>query len=91
MSRFARPAPKSPAVPHAPVPMIPPMKNWALLRLAAAFALLTGCAVIAYAGDWPQFRGPDGQGHSSERGLPIEWSETKNIVWKQPIDGLGWS
>ena len=41
--------------------------------------------------DWPQFRGPDGQGHSSEHGLPIEWSETKNIVWKVPVPGRGWS
>ncbi len=41
--------------------------------------------------DWPQFRGPDGQGHSSERDLPLEWGEDKNIVWKVPIPGLGWS
>ena len=41
--------------------------------------------------DWPQFRGPDGQGHSSEHGLPLRWSETHNIVWKTPIPGLGWS
>lgn len=42
-------------------------------------------------GDWPDFRGPDGQGHSSERNLPLEWSETKNVAWKTPIAGLGWS
>lgn len=53
-------------------------------------AVLCG-ANIAAAADWPQFRGPDGQGHSAERGLPTEWSETDNIVWKTPIDGLGWS
>lgn len=41
--------------------------------------------------DWPQFRGPDGQGHSSARGLPIEWSESKNIAWKVPVPGRGWS
>ncbi|HEY2837900.1 MAG TPA: PQQ-binding-like beta-propeller repeat protein [Pirellulales bacterium] len=45
----------------------------------------------AAAADWPQFRGPDGQGHSTERGLPTEWSETENVAWKTPIDGLGWS
>ena len=43
------------------------------------------------AADWPQFRGPDGQGHSSEQDLPLEWSEDKNVVWKVPIPGLGWS
>lgn len=41
--------------------------------------------------EWPEFRGPDGQGHASQRGLPITWSETENIVWKAPIEGLGWS
>lgn len=41
--------------------------------------------------DWPQFRGPTGQGHSNEQGLPLEWSETTNVVWKIPIRGRGWS
>lgn len=41
--------------------------------------------------DWPQFRGLGGQGHSSEEGLPTSWSETKNIRWKVPIPGSGWS
>ena len=41
--------------------------------------------------DWPQFRGPDGQGHSDEQGLPINWSETTNLRWKVAIPGKGWS
>jgi hypothetical protein len=41
--------------------------------------------------DWPQFRGPDGQGHSSAVGLPSSWSERENIVWKTPLPGRGWS
>ncbi len=41
--------------------------------------------------DWPEFRGPDGQGHSAAKGLPLEWSDTKGIAWKQAIPGLGWS
>jgi outer membrane protein assembly factor BamB len=41
--------------------------------------------------DWPQFRGPTGQGVSDERGLPLTWSETKNVRWKTPIPGRGWS
>lgn len=41
--------------------------------------------------DWPQFRGPSGQGHSTERGLPHEWSDTKNVRWKSEIPGAGWS
>jgi outer membrane protein assembly factor BamB len=42
--------------------------------------------------DWPQFRGPTGQGHSSVKRLPLRWSEdSDNIKWKSEIKGLGWS
>jgi outer membrane protein assembly factor BamB len=41
--------------------------------------------------DWPQFRGPDGQGHSAVKNAPLTWSDTEHIAWKTPIDGLGWS
>lgn len=41
--------------------------------------------------DWPQFRGPTGQGVSEERNLPLTWSENKNIRWKVAIPGRGWS
>jgi len=53
--------------------------------------LIAGTSVLVQAEDWPQFRGPTGQGHATERGLPLEWSETKNIIWKTPVPGLGWS
>ena len=52
-------------------------------------------ALFATAGlaaeDWPQFRGPTGQGHSTETGLPVEWSEARNVAWKVPVPGTGWS
>lgn len=41
--------------------------------------------------DWPQFRGPTGQGHSAEGDLPLEWSESRSIIWKTPVPGSGWS
>lgn len=41
--------------------------------------------------DWPQFRGPDGQGHANARGLALTWSEQENISWKVEVPGLGWS
>jgi outer membrane protein assembly factor BamB len=41
--------------------------------------------------NWPQFRGPDGNGHSAARDLPLNWSETENVVWKTAIHGRGWS
>src|SRR5256885_11368078 len=52
-------------------------------------------AMLAHAGarteNWPEFRGPDGQGHATEGHLPVEWSTTKNVTWKQAIPGRGWS
>ena len=53
------------------------------------FGLLLTVAVAAQ--DWPQFRGPDGQGHSSDRGVPLEWSPTRNVAWKTAVPGRGWS
>ena len=41
--------------------------------------------------DWPQFRGPGGQGVSDEKNVPLTWSETKNVRWKTAIPGRGWS
>jgi outer membrane protein assembly factor BamB len=41
--------------------------------------------------DWFQFRGPDGEGHSTAVGLPTQWSTTQNVRWKQAIPGKGWS
>ena len=48
-------------------------------------------SLLIPAQDWPEFRGPTGQGHSDERGLPLTWSETKNVRWKAAIPGKGWS
>jgi outer membrane protein assembly factor BamB len=54
-----------------------------------ALALLATISLAAE--DWPQFRGPDGEGHSTETGLPLQWSESQNIRWKTPVTGRGWS
>ena len=56
-----------------------------------AVLILAAATITVHAEDWPQFRGPTGQGHSAERGLPLDWSETRNVVWKTPIAGVGWS
>jgi outer membrane protein assembly factor BamB len=48
-------------------------------------------ALLLPSSDWPQFRGPTGQGTSDEQGLPLNWNETTNIRWKVPIPGKGWS
>jgi outer membrane protein assembly factor BamB len=42
---------------------------------------LAGSVSIA-ADNWPQWRGPNGQGISTEKQLPTEWGPGKNIAWK---------
>ena len=62
--------------------------------LIAALLLKVGVGIAttaSAAGNWPQWRGPDGSGISAEKNLPAEWSTTKNIKWKTPIDGRGHS
>lgn len=52
---------------------------------------LMAAAGAAHAEDWPQFRGPSGQGHSVETELPLKWSGSQNVRWKVPLPGAGWS
>ena len=60
------------------------MKNLLLLN----GWLLLGSVACA---DWPQFRGPGGQGHAAARNLPIEWGETRQVRWKTMVPGSGLS
>jgi outer membrane protein assembly factor BamB len=48
-------------------------------------------ATLLALAQWPQFRGPDGNGVSTATGLPTTWSETQNVRWKTPIHGRAWS
>ncbi len=41
--------------------------------------------------EWPEWRGPNGQGISSAKGLPETWSETSGVVWKAELPGRGHS
>ncbi len=59
--------------------------------VAAVVWMIASTSASVAADDWPEFRGPTGQGHSSEAGLALEWSETDNVVWKTSVPGRGWS
>ncbi|HWN97279.1 MAG TPA: PQQ-binding-like beta-propeller repeat protein [Methylomirabilota bacterium] len=52
---------------------------WTVLLMAAA----------ARAENWPQWRGPQLDGTSAEKSVPVHWSATSNVVWKTPLPGLG--
>lgn len=66
------------------------MKLFGRNSIAFVISLLTTLALFdstVDAGNWPQWRGPDGQGISTEKNLPTVWNATKNIKWKTPISG----
>jgi len=60
-------------------------------RAMIAGLLAGSITPITQAADWPQFRGPNGSGVSTEKELPSEWNSEQNLKWKTPIPGVGWS
>ena len=58
------------------------------LRIVSAAALLLGAPHFCFAADWPDWRGPNRDGTSSEKGLPEKWSlKGENLAWKAPYGG----
>ncbi|MEX1128013.1 MAG: hypothetical protein WEB50_05570, partial [Vicinamibacterales bacterium] len=57
------------------------MRRLAPITLSLTLAL--GGAVAAE--NWPQWRGPNGQGISTETALPTEWAPDRNVAWKTPL------
>jgi outer membrane protein assembly factor BamB len=64
------------------------MRHSVILLLCCIGLIITD---VSRAEDWPRFRGPTGQGISTEKNVPVEWSLEKNVAWKTPIPGQGWS
>jgi outer membrane protein assembly factor BamB len=62
--------------------------SWFQFFCVTALIVSSRCA---QAENWPQWRGPNGDGISSEKNVPIEWSATKNVVWKSALPGEGHS
>src|SRR5947209_15365636 len=59
---------------------------------ASSILSLFCLSFVVYAHDnWPQFRGPDADGKSDAKGLPIQWSDTDHVKWKTAIHGKAWS
>jgi outer membrane protein assembly factor BamB len=46
---------------------------------------------LAHAGEWTQFRGPNGAAVSSEIGLPVKWDKNTNVRWTADLPGRGLS
>jgi outer membrane protein assembly factor BamB len=67
-----------------------PSRFWSLL-LAAGAAVASLSAASAHAGNWPQWRGPDGNSVApkSETNLPLFWSEQRGVRWKTVLPEWG--
>lgn len=66
------------------------------MREIAARFVLSMAAVLpallslpAQAENWAEWRGPQGNSVSNEKGIAVEWGPTKNVAWRLPLPGPG--
>lgn len=59
------------------------------LGLLVSIALST--SLLCAQENWPEFRGPTGNGVVTATNLPLSWDGSKNVVWSTPIHDRGWS
>src|SRR5579872_6387158 len=61
--------------------------------LLLACVSLALAATASRAGNWPAWRGPTGDGHTDEKGLPLTWGGKKNenVLWKVALAGRSFS
>jgi outer membrane protein assembly factor BamB len=57
------------------------------LKIGVALVIALGASVSA--ADWPQWRGPHGNGVADEKDLPLRWTATENVAWKADLAGVG--
>ncbi len=60
------------------------MKRLFCLSCLLCFVLTQSAAL---AGDWRQFRGPNSNGTTDEKNLPVDWSKDGKIVWTAELPG----
>ena len=56
------------------------------------YILVRAVVLLSPPADWPEFRGPTGDGVAPAGcDPPVTWSEAENVRWKVPVHGRGWS
>ncbi len=64
--------------------------NLAAMIIAAQFSFTClGTTNTCIAEDWPQWRGPRGDGVSTAKNVATKWSKTENVAWRAPLPGQG--
>jgi outer membrane protein assembly factor BamB len=54
-----------------------------------AVGIVAGATLSVWADNWPQWRGPEGDGASSETDLPIVWNKEMGVRWQCPLPEWG--
>jgi len=62
-----------------------------MTRFLTALAALFLTAVTVLAQNWPQWRGPDGNGVAAAGHYPVAFSATNDLLWKAALPGKGGS
>lgn len=58
-------------------------------RIGAFFFCVFSAVQSVSAGEWPAWRGPNGNGVANEKNVPLKWSSKENVKWKTPLPGPG--
>jgi outer membrane protein assembly factor BamB len=58
-------------------------------RILAALVFVLVAVVPVVAGNWPNWRGPDNQGHCPEGDVPLRWSAKENVRWRVALPESG--
>jgi outer membrane protein assembly factor BamB len=66
------------------------MKYYKIRNTLLSLLLVIGSFNLK-AENWPNFRGPKGDGTSSEKEIPVKWDERTNVLWKTAVPGVGYA
>ena len=59
--------------------------------IVGVVALVLFSFVVVTAQNWPQWRGPNLNGVSNEKNLPVKWTTEENVAWKLNLPGFSGS
>ncbi len=60
-----------------------------MTRVVCTWVIVPCLGILAFADDWPTWRGPTSTGVTLESGLPEQWSETTGVAWRIKLPGTG--
>ena len=57
------------------------------MKYRVFLAIVVMSISATHAADWPQWRGPNFNGSTDEKNLPVKWSQTENVAWSVDLPG----